>query len=77
MKLTLHEPRMGVLTGLWAGFSGEVGVFDAERFVINWGRWHPSPRKDIVEGLESEKEGGTGAAAKFWTWCGEQCKDYL
>jgi NAD(P)-dependent dehydrogenase (short-subunit alcohol dehydrogenase family) len=77
MKPTLHPPRMGAVTGLWAGFSDEVGVDDAQRFAINWGRWQKSSRVDIVAGLKSEKEGGTGIAEKFWVWCEEQCKDFL
>ncbi|TVY90125.1 putative oxidoreductase [Lachnellula willkommii] len=77
MKPLLHEPVMGAYTELWAGLSREVTGADGGRYAIPWGRWHPSPKKDILESLKAETEGGTGLAAEFWGWCEEQSKDYV
>lgn len=71
-----HEPKMGAYTELWAGLSPEVKTEDGGRFAIPWGRWHPSPRKDILESLKTREEGGTGLAAQFWEWCEEHTKEY-
>ncbi|TVY19487.1 putative oxidoreductase [Lachnellula arida] len=76
MKPLLHEPVMGAYTELWAGLSREVTGADGGRYAIPWGRWHPSPKKDILESLKAKTEGGTGLAAEFWQWCEEQSKDY-
>lgn len=76
MKPLLHEPIMGAYTELWAGISQEVTCEDGGRFALPWGRWHPSPRKDILQSLKTKEEGGTGLAAKFWDWCEEHSKDY-
>lgn len=73
----MYEPKYGAYTGLWAGLSPEVTLGDGGRFGIPWGRWHPSPKKDIVESLKSVEEGGTGLAAKFWDWCEAETKDYI
>lgn len=75
-SLFMHEPKMGAYTELWAGLSQDVKCEDGGRFAIPWGRWHPSPRKDILKSLMTKEEGGTGLAAEFWTWCEEQTKEY-
>jgi NAD(P)-dependent dehydrogenase (short-subunit alcohol dehydrogenase family) len=77
MNPFLHEPKMGAYTELWAGISEEVRSEDGGRFAIPWGRWHPSPRKDILESLKTKKEGGIGLAAEFWEWCEEHTKTML
>ncbi|KAK9368737.1 hypothetical protein V1509DRAFT_59128 [Lipomyces kononenkoae] len=75
-KPIMHEPKLGAYTELWAGLSPEVTCEDGGRTAIPWGRWHPSPRKDILESLKTKQEGGTGLAAEFWDWCEEQTKGY-
>jgi NAD(P)-dependent dehydrogenase (short-subunit alcohol dehydrogenase family) len=72
----MYEPKMGAYTELWAGLSQDVKCEDGGRFAIPWGRWHPAPKKDILESLKTREEGGTGLAAEFWTWCEEQTKEY-
>lgn len=72
----LHAPKMGAYTELWAGLSPEVTVEDGGKTAIPWGRWHPSPRKDILESLKEKEEGGTGLAGEFWKWCEEQTREY-
>ena len=71
-----YEPKMGAYTELWAGLSRDVKREDGGRLAIQWGRWHPSPRKDILESLKAKEQGGTGLAAEFWRWCEEQTKEY-
>lgn len=73
----MHEPKMGAYTDLWAGLSQEVKCEDGGKCAIPWGRWHPSPREDILESLKTKEEGGTGLAADFFAWCEEQTKGYL
>jgi NAD(P)-dependent dehydrogenase (short-subunit alcohol dehydrogenase family) len=76
MAPLLHDPKMGAYTELWAGLSPDVKLEDGGRFAIPWGRWHPEPRKDILESFKTKEEGGTGLAAQFWAWCEEQTMAY-
>jgi NAD(P)-dependent dehydrogenase (short-subunit alcohol dehydrogenase family) len=76
MSPFMYEPKMGAYTELWAGLSSTVKLEDGGKIAIPWGRWHASPKKDILESLKTEKEGGTGAAGKFFDWCDEQTKSY-
>ncbi|KAF2870235.1 hypothetical protein BDV95DRAFT_575341 [Massariosphaeria phaeospora] len=73
----LYEARMGAYTELWAGLSEEVTTQHGGRFAVPWERWHPDPRKDVLESLKTREEGGTGGAAEFWDWCEEQTKAYV
>lgn len=75
-KPVMHEAKLGAYTELWAGLSQDVKCEDGGRYGIPWGRWHTSPRVDILESLKSKEEGGTGLAAEFWKWCEEQTKEY-
>lgn len=50
---------------------------DGGRYAIPFGRWHPSPREDILLALKETKDGGTGRAIEFWHWCEEQVKLYV
>jgi NAD(P)-dependent dehydrogenase (short-subunit alcohol dehydrogenase family) len=72
----LQEPKMGAYTELWCGLSQDVKCEDGGRLAIPWGRWDPSPRKDILESLKTKEEGGTGLAAEFWAWCDKQTMEY-
>ncbi|KAF4630334.1 hypothetical protein G7Y89_g7798 [Cudoniella acicularis] len=72
----LHEPKFGAYTELWVGLSEDVKCEDGGRFAIPWGRWHPSPRADIIQSLKTKEEGGTGLAAEFWGWCEERTKEF-
>jgi hypothetical protein len=63
-------------TGLWAGLSPEVKIEDGGRLGLPWGRWHPSPKKEILESMKTKEEGGTGLAAEFWLWCEEQTREF-
>lgn len=76
VRPVMHEPKMGAYTELWAGLSPDVTCEDGGRTAIPWGRWHPDPRKDILESLKTKEEGGTGLAAEFWGWCEKQTREY-
>ena len=72
----VHEPRFGAYTELWCGLSEDVKIEDGGKCAIPWGKWHTSPRKDLLEGLKTRQEGGTGLAADFWDWCDENTKEF-
>lgn len=65
----LSRPIDGACTNLWAGLSEDIKSEDGGRYAIPFGRWHLSPREDILLALkEKEKNGGTGRAVEFWDW---------
>ncbi|KAI1012029.1 hypothetical protein LB503_004352 [Fusarium chuoi] len=76
-KVFLHPPKRGAYSELWAGVSTEINLEDGGRYGIPWGRWHPSPRKDLVQSLKTKEDGGSGIAADFWDWCDQQTKEFV
>jgi len=76
IKMIVYEPVYGAYTELFAGLSPEVKIEKTGDWVIPWGRFYPI-RKDLLNAVKSEKEGGTGGAYKFWEWTEEQVKAYL
>lgn len=44
--------------------------------LMAWGRAADLP-PDIVSGLKSKSEGGTGNAQKFFDYCNREIKEYL
>lgn len=68
MNWMLYPAVYGAYTELYAGFSEVLGMNDAGDFIVPWGRKGVF-RQDIVEGIRSEKDGGTGSAEKFYAWC--------
>lgn len=73
----LYSAKLGAFTEAWAGLSDEVTMEDAGRYVVPWGKWHVSPRPDILESIKSKAAGGTGLAAEFWEWCWEKIELYV
>lgn len=71
-----YETKFGAYTELWCGLSEDIKCEDGGRYAVPWGRWHPSPKEDILKSLKTEEEDGTGIAAEFWQWCEEQTKEY-
>lgn len=62
---------------MWAGVSEAVTTVDGEKLGVPLGgRWHPSPRGDLLESLKAKEKGGTGKAAEFWEWCEEQTRGF-
>ncbi|TVY84908.1 putative oxidoreductase, partial [Lachnellula suecica] len=76
LRITMHPPIYGAYTNLWTGLSQGITMKDRGRYAIPWGKWHPSPKEDILKALKSEKEGVTGEAGKFWEWCERETKIY-
>ncbi|KAL8735461.1 MAG: hypothetical protein Q9181_002804 [Wetmoreana brouardii] len=72
----LYKPIYGAYTEAWAGLSPVVTMENAGQYAIPWGRWHPSPRKDILKSLETKDRGGTGVAEDFWDWCEGQINSH-
>jgi hypothetical protein len=44
--------------------------------VVPWGIIAKDVRKDLVDAMESEENGGSGRAREFWDFCHEKTKDY-
>ncbi|KAJ5100193.1 short-chain dehydrogenase [Penicillium angulare] len=57
----------GAHTLLWAGCSKEITVQDGGRYVIPFRKWHPNPRKDLLDAI-SGKEDVTSYAKEFEDW---------
>ena len=73
----LYDAEMGAYTELWAGLSPNLKAADNGRYIIPWGRIHPSPRRDMSDALRDVKEGGTGEAGKFREWCDREIAGFL
>lgn len=53
----------GANTALLAGLALDMKVEDRGRYVVPWGKWHPSPRKELLEAIQDKDKGGKGYAA--------------
>lgn len=76
MRPFFYPPKMGAYTELWAGLSPDVKSGDGQKFINPWGRWHETPKKEIVESLKTAEEGGAGLAAKFYDYCELHTKEF-
>ncbi|MCJ1317144.1 hypothetical protein MMC15_002466 [Xylographa vitiligo] len=72
----LYNAKMGAYTELWAAFSPDLVIEDGGKYIIPWGRLHPSPRQDLLDAMKTKDEGGTGLAALFVEYCERQTADY-
>ncbi len=72
----LHSAKMGAYTELWAGLSGDLGIGDGGKYVVPWGRVHPSPRPDLLDALKTREDKGTGVAASFVEYCEKYTADF-
>jgi NAD(P)-dependent dehydrogenase (short-subunit alcohol dehydrogenase family) len=80
IKHVLYEPKFGAYTELYAGLSEDITKERNGAYVIPWGRVRPDegcPRKDILNAMRSEEEGGLGYAEKLWEWCELKWKPFL
>ncbi|KAE9380172.1 putative oxidoreductase,short chain dehydrogenase [Stipitochalara longipes BDJ] len=80
IKHVLHEPRFGAYTELYAGLSRDIGLKNNGAYVIPWGRVRGDegcPRKDILNAMLPEDEGGLGYATKLWEWCEMKWKPFI
>ncbi|KAJ0419274.1 short-chain dehydrogenase [Aspergillus carlsbadensis] len=76
-----YPPSTGVNILLWAGFDESVTVEDGGKYALPFGRWHPYPRKDLLEamedkGEEEETNTGRGNAKAFEEWCDRVTREY-
>jgi NAD(P)-dependent dehydrogenase (short-subunit alcohol dehydrogenase family) len=76
MAPVFQPPKMGAYTELWAGLSPDVKSGDGQKFIIPWGRWNTTPKKEHLASLKSKKEGGTGLAVEFFDYCEAQTKEF-
>ncbi|KAF4978466.1 hypothetical protein FZEAL_5152 [Fusarium zealandicum] len=79
IKRVLHDTKFGGYTELYPGLSPEISIEHNGGYVIPWGRIEPDeecPRKDIIEAMTPEAEGGLGYCTKFWDWCEEQARPF-
>ena len=77
MNPLLKPAKNGAYTLLYAGVSPEVDEAHNGGFIVPWGKFHPSPRKDVLEAIKTKEQGGTGLAVQFWEWCESKCKAYM
>ncbi|KAF3802112.1 hypothetical protein GCG54_00012358 [Colletotrichum gloeosporioides] len=76
----MYETKLGGCTELYAGLSPEVTLEQSGCYVIPFGRIRADedcPRKDLLNAMKPEAEGGLGYAARFWDWCEEQWKPFV
>ncbi|KAF2657185.1 NAD(P)-binding protein [Lophiostoma macrostomum CBS 122681] len=73
----LYDPQMGAYTELWAGLAEQVTTSDGGKLGVPWGgRWHPGPRRDLLDGLRRKVDWGSGVAGEFWEWCEVQTRGF-
>ncbi|KAL1885818.1 hypothetical protein Plec18167_001314 [Paecilomyces lecythidis] len=73
----LYPARYGAYTALWAAFSNELTLADGGKYVLPWGRLHPTPRKDLLAAMKTKEEGGSGVAAEFVRHCDKYVTDFM
>ena len=69
--LVLHDPHLGALTELYAGFSETVGLGNNGAYVIPWGRVGRT-RRDIEAGFRERETGKL-----LWDTLGKETEQYL
>ncbi|KAH0427458.1 short-chain dehydrogenase [Colletotrichum camelliae] len=67
----MYETKMGGCTELYSGLSSEVSLETSGCYVIPFGRIRADadcPRKDLINAMKAEDEGGLGLVAAIWAW---------
>ena len=80
VRHVLYNPVFGAYTELYAGLSGDITLVDNGAYVIPWGRVRGDeacPRKDILNAMLPEEEGGLGYGKKLWEWCEMKWKPFV
>jgi len=72
----LYHAKFGAYTELWSGLSSELTVEDGGKFVLPWGRLHPTPREDLLRAMKNKEEGGTGIAEEFIWFCKRETETF-
>ncbi|KFZ03052.1 hypothetical protein V502_11281 [Pseudogymnoascus sp. VKM F-4520 (FW-2644)] len=77
MSLVFRSPPVfGAYSELYAGFSPEIKAEHNGGHMMAWGRIAELP-KDIIQGMKTKAEGGTGAKEKFMKYCDREVKAFL
>jgi len=80
VKHVLFDPVFGAYTQLYAGLSRDITAERNGAYVIPWGRIRGDeacPRKDILNAMLPEEEGGLGYGEKLWEWCEMKWKPFV
>ena len=72
----LYKSSLAANTELFAGLAPEVKE-GSGGYVVPWGRMAKGLRKDLLDAMKVEEEGGTGRAKEFWGFCEEVTRRYL
>lgn len=76
-KLLCYPAIYGAYTELYSGWSPNITADQSGMFVVPWGRDATAElRPDVLKGLKSEQEMGSGVAAKLWEWCESETSKY-
>ncbi|KAE8446079.1 hypothetical protein EG329_012587 [Mollisiaceae sp. DMI_Dod_QoI] len=75
MNILFKPCVYGAYSELYAGFSPDVKPEQNGGHLMAWGRAADMP-PDIVKGLKSKSEGGTGAAKKFFEYMNREIQEY-
>lgn len=75
-RLYLYPTIYGAYTELFAGLSHTLTPSHAGSYILPWGRFSSNLKADLVEGMKTKSEEGTGAAKSFWEWCEGEVRAY-
>lgn len=77
INLLLYKTVYGAYTELYAGLSTDITPSENGAYVVPWGEvQRDTSRKDIVQAMKPENEGGSDVAKKFWEFCENQADKY-
>ncbi|MCJ1384724.1 hypothetical protein MMC17_007842 [Xylographa soralifera] len=72
----LKPGKFGAYTEIFAACSPQITAKDKGGFVVPWGRLGPIP-EHIQKAMKTRAEGGTGNAARFWSWCERETMEFV
>lgn len=75
-KAYLYPTIYGAYTELFAGLSPILTPPHAGSYILPWGRFSSNLKTELVDGMKTKDDGGTGVAKRFWDWCEEEVKAY-
>lgn len=73
----LYHSKFGAYTELWSGLSSELTIEDGGKYILPWGRLHPSPRSNLLAAMKSKDDGGTGVAEEFVCFCKKETAAFM
>lgn len=70
---TAKTTTKGAVRVVWtSSIATDLVIEDGGKYILPWGRLHPSPRKDLLDAMKTKEEGGTGFAVLFMEYCDQQ-----